>query len=175
MNPAVPFLFFVSLVTASHAAFLSFARARLRYDLALRQRWWNQHLLLNGILWLVVFAWVLLLQRLLPHEATTLAKSIIGWVLIGLGAVLVSWSRLLLGRHQAMGIRFFLPERARQVSSSLYRYLNNPMYDGFILLLVGMGLAFGLRENFFIAVASFILLNLLLARLENPRSSLNPF
>lgn len=49
------------------------------------------------------------------------------------------------------------------------------MYDGFILIFIGVGLLFGIRENFYLAGASFILLNLLLARVENYKWSWNPF
>jgi len=100
---------------------------------------------------------------------------VIGLIALIAGLYLSIKSRILLGRHQAMGIRFFLPEKTTKITNSLYSFLNNPMYDGFILIFIGVGLLFGIRENFYLAGASFILLNLLLARVENYKWSWNPF
>ena len=41
------------------------------------------------------------------------------------------------------------------------------MNDGFILLFVGLGLVLGIVEDFYLALASFVLLNIFLATIEN--------
>lgn len=160
-------LLFSVLVTVSHASALQFGKRHLTAPLADRERWWKRHLPVNGILWLILFVWILFLQFHFPQGETSLFEQITGLLLILLGIVLVVWSRVLLGRHQAMGIRFFLPERSHRVDSSLYRYLTNPMYDGFIFVLIGLGLLLGVKQDYLLAAASFILLNQFLARIEN--------
>ena len=66
-----------------------------------------------------------------------------------------------------MGLRFFYLEKDNRVENFLYRFLNNPMYDGFILVLVGLGLWRGVVEDFYLAFVSFILFNIFLATIEN--------
>ncbi len=84
-------------------------------------------------------------------------------------------ARLALGHDQAMGLRFFLPEKAIRVVTSIYRFLRNPMYDGFILVFMGLGLALGIAADLYLALVSFTLFNVLLASVENYEWSWNPF
>ena len=175
MNQIIPLLGFSALVTISHGSALLFAKSQQKYSHKKREKLWRIHSLVNGSLWIVLLIWILLFQWLALHSIYPSWMRIIGLIMLIAGLYLSIKSRILLGRHQAMGIRFFLPEKTTKITSSLYSFLNNPMYDGFILIFIGVGLLFGIRENFYLAGASFILLNLLLARVENYKWSWNPF
>ncbi len=165
MRPIISLILFAACVTMSHTLFLTHAKPRL----------WNTHLAINGTLWLMLFAWILLLQWQLPHEETSVLSKIIGVIFIAIGMGLVTKVRLLFGREQAMGVRFFFPQRAKRIHSNLFRYFNNPMYDGFLFVLVGLGLTLGITSDFWLAGMSFLLLNLFLARVENFEKNWNPF
>jgi len=67
-----------------------------------------------------------------------------------------------------MGRQFFLRENKKQwITSSIYKYLKNPMYDGFILIFLGLTLMRGTTENLLLALSSFLLLNIFLSRIES--------
>ncbi|QQR55027.1 hypothetical protein IPG41_00400 [Candidatus Peregrinibacteria bacterium] len=100
---------------------------------------------------------------------------VIGLITLIAGLYLSVKSRILLGRHQAMGIRFFLPEKATKITGSLYSFLNNPMYDGFIFIFIGLGLILGIKIDFYLAAWSFLLLNIFLASIENYKWRCSPF
>jgi protein-S-isoprenylcysteine O-methyltransferase Ste14 len=112
-------------------------------------------------------AFLIVLQFLLPHRAVASSFRLLGMGFIAIGVGLVIWVRILLGRNQAMGERFFFPETFRRASSGPFKLLRNPMYDGFILVFAGLALAFGIYEDFILATTSFVLLNLWLSRIEN--------
>lgn len=171
----IPSLLFTALVTISHACFLLWAKNHQSLPHSTRMKLWQIHLYLNGTLWLVVAGWMVTVQFYLPRYQYPFEAQLLGFLLIIIGLSLVAKARLLLGRSQAMGIRFFFPEKAHRIKSSLYRFLNNPMYDGFILIFIGSGFALGIVENFYFAIASFLLLNIFLASIENFEFKLNPF
>jgi len=99
----------------------------------------------------------------------------IGISLIAVGMIITIAISLVLNFQNLMGLRFFYPARTKRVYSSLYRILNNPMYDGFILILVGFGVWLGILQDFYFALASFVLLNIILASVENYELKWNPF
>ena len=175
MNQIIPLLVFSALVTVSHGSALLFAKFQQNYSYKKREKSWRLHSLINGSLWVILLVWILLFQWISPHSIYPLWIEVIGFIALIAGLYLSVKSRILLGRHQAMGIRFFLPEKAKKITSSLYSFLNNPMYDGFILIFVGMGLIFGVKADFYLAVWSFLLLNIFLAGIENYKWKWNPF
>lgn len=165
MKHLIILIVFAALVSTSHATALFFAKKQL----------WKLHQIINGTLWIVVFIGTGAIQFYLPRVEFPFWLRAVGFLSIFIGLALVIRVRLLLGRNQAMGIRFFFPEEAKRVTHSLYTYLNNPMYDGFILLLVGLGFGFGIPYDFYLAGASFILFNVFLAAVENYEWKWNPF
>lgn len=168
-------LLFTTLITISHAYFLSWAKKHQNLPHNTRMKFWQIHLKLNGTLWLIDAGWIIAIQFYLTRYQYPFEARFFGFLLIIIGLFLVAKARLLLGRSQAMGIRFFFPEKAHRIKGSLYRFLNNPMYDGFILIFVGGGFALGIVENFYFALASFLLFNIFLASIENFEFRLNPF
>lgn len=175
MKTVLPLFTFATLVTISHASFLLWAKKQKRARHAARMKLWRLHVHLNGTLWLIVAGWIISVQFYLPHYFYPVWAKLVGSLIILIGFILVVEARLLLGRSQAMGVRFFFPEKTKRIRTSLYRFLNNPMYDGFVLIFIGSGLAFGIREDFYLAIASFLLFNVFLSSIENFEFNVNPF
>lgn len=160
-------LLFALAVTVSHAHALRFAQGMTGAPHEERIRLWRKHERWNGLLWVLLFLFVVIVEFLfIPSRITP--RPFIGIPFLSVGVLLVIWSRLILGRNGAMGIRWFLPERASVWEKrGPYRVLANPMYDGFIFIFLGVGMWFGTTENFYLALVSFFLLNLYLARVES--------
>jgi protein-S-isoprenylcysteine O-methyltransferase Ste14 len=168
-------LIFLIVVTLSHGGVLLFAR-RHQEDLPeKREKWWRLHFWVHGTLWIVSFSGLIFIQWYLPRGIYPWWVQAFGFLSMALGVFLVIRARLLLGHKQAMGIRFFFPEKMKRINTSLYKYLNNPMYDGFILILTGLGLLFGIVVDFYLAGGSFLLFNIFLASIENYGWRWNPF
>ena len=157
--------FFAFFVTVSHAYFLRRAQMLHEAPREVREKLWKKHTWWNGTLWTLLFLAIVVVEYFLPRHVMA-PQPYVGAVFFIVGLVLVVWSRLILGRAGAMGVRWFLPETAPTWQSrGSYRFLGNPMYDGFILVFIGSGLLFGSKENFYLAILSFVLLNLFLARI----------
>ena len=154
------------VVTMSHARSIRNAQSMASAPYEERYRLWQRHERWNGTAWALLFLFIVIsefffLQRIAPYPNT-------GMFLVMIGFILVIWSRLILGRSGAMGIRWFLPERAPVWEiRGPYRILANPMYDGFVFIFLGLGLIFGTIENFYLAAASFLLLNIYLNAVES--------
>jgi protein-S-isoprenylcysteine O-methyltransferase Ste14 len=162
------------IATVSHALLLVLGKRAARTSPARAQQLWRLHQLVNGSLWTILFVGIVLLQGVWPATAVTPYARVAGLVLFSSGLLMVGHARRLLGYERAMGVRFFFPERASWVNDAMYRRLNNPMYDGFVLVLLGAGMMFGIREDVWLALVSFILLNIFLARIENGPGKWNP-
>ena len=160
-------IFLACLVTWSHGRALKTALVHQSNSELERKKAWNRHLVTNGILWLVLFADVLALQFILPRQDLPPLTRLLGLIMILGGVALVAWTRILLGRDQAMGNRFYFPHTTRKVLVGPFPFVRNPMYDGFILILVGLGLSLGIYGDLVLAGVSFLLLNVWLARIEN--------
>ena len=116
------------------------------------------------------------MQFSFPHtlDVSPLVK-LAGISLFVVGLVMVLAISFMLNFEHLMGLRFFYPTKAKRVYSSLFRILNNPMYDGFFLILLGCALWFDIVQDFYIAFAIFLLLNIFLANVENYELKWNPF
>lgn len=166
----------LAIGTFSHASSLLLAKKFRTRSEHFRSRFWKLHCIVNGTIWFAIIGLLIVAQFLFPHIAYPVAMRIWGIALVCFGVILVARAYTLLGMQRAMGSRFFFPETSQQVlKSSLYRFLHNPMYDGFILIILGVGLWFGIKEDFYLAATLFALLNILLAFVENPMFALNPF
>lgn len=63
-------------------------------------------------------------------------------------------------------------QKIEWITKGIYSYLHNPIYDGFVLMLVGLALVTQLSFNLILAFASFMLLNVFLASVENSQFKL---
>ena len=157
-------LIFFALVTLSHAMFILKAKKSL----------WKLHFTLNSILWSALLMWIVLAQ-FQDADLFFSAPIRLAGVLMTIGGVfLVFKVAKVLNLQELMGRRFFYPSESKKIDGGIFKYLNNPMYDGFILILVGLGFYLGLSFDFYLAGASFIFLNVFLASVENYKFSWNP-
>jgi len=168
-------ILFFAFAALSHGAFLFFARHHQNYSTEKKLRLWLLHTWLNGTLWLMLASFVGTAQFLFLRFNPTPQVQFLGLVSLVIGCFFVARSHLALGFKQAMGLRFFFPKKTKKITAGLYRFLNNPMYDGFLFILIGLGLTLGIVEDFYLAIASFILLNIFFASVENYTLKLNPF
>ncbi|MBI1974559.1 MAG: hypothetical protein HYS51_01770 [Candidatus Zambryskibacteria bacterium] len=169
------FLLFI-FTTLSHACFLIFAHRHPQMSEQTRRKFWLAHLWGNGIVWAVLFVWMIVMQFTFPHTlvVSNFAK-LTGFIFFIVGVSIVIKIALVLNFEHLMGLRFFYPAKAKRVYSSLYHVFRNPMYDGFVLMLIGVALFLGIKEDLYLALASFLLLNIVLATVENYEFSWNPF
>lgn len=160
-------LAFAVVVTVSHARSLRRAQINSQAPREERLALWQKHQRVHGTIWVLLLIAIGLVEIFFTHPLIT-AKPLLGLPLVAAGLLLAVWSRRILGRAGAMGIRWFLPEDAGHWEArGPYRWLANPMYDGFLLIFLGLGIGLGIHENFFLALASLILLNACLARVES--------
>lgn len=168
-------LFLFVLATLSQGGALYYAGRHQGADFASRKKWWLIHYIFNGILWLVLLAMIIWLQFSAQRNQAGQYMEFFGAILTIAGLALSWKSMIVLGLENAMGKRFFFPENSSEIHVSTYRILNNPMYDGFLLVFLGLGFQLGISENFQLALASLLLLNVGLASIENYRISWNIF
>ena len=169
------FLLF-AFATFSQAGVVIFARRHPHMSESTRRHLWLTHIWGNGILWSIPILWIIAMQFSLTRTLNVSPLIRLTGISLFVGGVaLVIAVSFILNFQELMGLRFFYPTRAKRVSSSLYRFLNNPMYDGFLLMLLGGGLWLGIAEDFYIALASLLLINVFLASIENYELKWNPF
>jgi len=90
--------------------------------------------LLSGICLEIIFSWPLVLGN-------WLIMSIVGTAITSAGLYFMMWGH---GRFQALGVN--VPTNmpvSRLVTDGAHKYSRNPMYVGFISILIGFGLAAG--------------------------------
>lgn len=155
---------FFLFVTLSHALFLWWGKKSQG-----KSRIWKIHLVVNGILWLILLGSIALIQLHSYDFQPAVWIKFLGSLSITVGMVLIISSFKNLGFKRAMGQRFFFKEEKVWISRGVYAKLTNPMYDGFFLILLGFGLFFGIVSDFFLALLSFLLLNVFLASIENQK------
>lgn len=91
----------------------------------------------------------------------------IGLLLIILGILLIIRSVQVLGFKNYAGYRFFNKNsRDRLVHKDIFRYMQNPSYNGFILVFLGFGFMLNSFEQIVLAGLSFVLLNFIEAKVE---------
>lgn len=169
MLEIIPLILFATLVTISHASFVIFAKKHEK-NFHLLKSLWNIHYWANGTLWLLVIAWIIWIQinSKVAEFPFVLQLVGIGLFLLGLYLTLVSFRKL--GLKQLLGYRFFSKEEYQWTSLGIYSYLHNPMYDGFVLMLLGMGLWREITADFYGALVAFLLGNIFLASIEKEKT-----
>ena len=91
----------------------------------------------------------------------------LGWGLFALAAVLFVASFGQLGLRRTFNGYFFDSGSPKLVSGAIYRWLENPMYDGFWISFVGLALIQANAAYLVLAAASYLLLNRCEAKIEN--------
>ncbi|GEM_PF-3402902 len=172
MQYVSPIVLFFILVTFSQALFLIYIKNLKNESNTHRLKFWKIHYAFNGILWLLLLSWIIVFQFYSKRANFSPLLQISGIVLFLIGLYFSIRSIKQLGLTQAMGYRFFKNEKTKWYSSEIYSALHNPMYDGFILVFLGLALTFGIIGDFFLALASFLLLNVFLATIEKEKSEL---
>ncbi len=159
---------FATFVTISHALTLFWMQRNQAISIKTRKRAWRLHILINGNLWRLLFLWVIAVQ-LYFFKGISFAWMPFSILLIGAGLWLAISAHVKLGGFEGgMGKIFFFPNNSKGwIKDGLYRYLGNPIYDGFVLILIGLGILLGAIENYYLALTSFILLNGILAFIES--------
>ena len=126
---------------------------------------WMAHVILLSVIW---GAFLLGLVYLRPPEwqlpswlhSVGLLVSIIGFLM-----VVMSWVRL--GTIGTLNGRFFGKGQKKLLKGGLFS-LRNPMYVGFALLFIAAAFWLGNAFYLWMAALSFVLLNMVQARIENP-------
>lgn len=146
------------------------------HALSLRQiiKWtFRSHLWVMGSLWSVVVLMAVYLAISLPRiNYHSQLLPMIGVILLVVGLITATYHEFLLGWQRSMGARFFEMDNSTAVNwitKGLYRFLKNPMYDGFLLFFVGLYLLKGQPDYLVLTISSLLLLNIFLARIENKR------
>ncbi|MFQ6026892.1 MAG: methyltransferase family protein [Dehalococcoidia bacterium] len=138
-------------------------------------RWWGcRAFTIYNFVTLVPWAAFLvayLSLHLRPHQLLPCHS---GWVQVAggaiflLGAVLALWVGKLLGPARLNGVRHFSATAdAKGIESGPFRWMDNPMYTGCFLMLLGIGLWKNSLPDLVIALESLILLNHFQSRIEN--------
>lgn len=161
----ISILFIIATIT--HGSFLVSAK-NVKDDKS-RLLFWYFHNWINGMLWLTLIITIIFLQFRIGDFKQNFIILVIGAILCITGSVLIIYSFSKLGFKKAMGYRFFVHNKLEWISEGAYSFLQNPMYEGFVLVLVGLGLIRGIMADFYIAAESFLFLNLFLASIENRR------
>lgn len=164
------FAFFI-FVTLSQAVFLLLAKNSV--SKSFKKKLWNIHYSFNGLLWIILTFWIIFIQTGLKDIEFSIPVKITGAILVLLGCFLSINNTKKLSLRQAMGYRFFTDEKITWISSGTYSFLKNPIYDGFILVFLGLGFLVGIVANFYLALLSFILLNVILASIEKEKTGLD--
>ena len=141
--------------------------------------WWGPHAfsIYNAITLIPWAAFVLAHLALqftqhpsLPWESLWI--QVIGGILISFGVSLALWVAILMGPARLNGRRHFAPaSREARVTTVPFRWLKNPMYTGYFLVLLGIALWMSSLFDLAIALESLLLLNGFQARIENRRLS----
>lgn len=120
------------------------------------------HATIISVFWLIFVAF---LSQLNLYSSIVLPLwPIVGYGLAASADILFAVSISAIGSGSLINANFF--HDAKVVSSSIYRYLKNPIYDSYALFFVALGFLYGNGSYIVIAVASFIGLNIIESNIE---------
>ena len=138
-------------------------------------RWWGGRAfaiynLITLIPWVAFLLTYVTLQfrqhPLLPWSSLWL--QVIGGILAVLGAFLALWVATLFGPARLNGSRHFTgATEEERIKSGPFRWIDNPMYTGYFLVLLGIALWQNSLYDLIIALEALLLLNGVQARIEN--------
>lgn len=87
-----------------------------------------------------------------------------GLIAIAIGLFVVSTSQI--GSGALVNVNFFQKNKTKYVTTGVYKYLKNPIYDSYFLLFIGLGFALSNAAFFIIAGLSFVGLNIIEGKIE---------
>lgn len=157
-------LLFAIAVTINSAAVYGQRRYKVYTRLFGRYDWYFHVLLLSAI-WIGFLSAVILIQLPIYRLSRVLRPLGIISALIGAWLIIVSWSKL--GTAGTCNGWYFGRGPKRQLEGGVFK-LHNPMYSGFVWLFVSTALWSENASYLWLAGTSFILLNLIQARVEEP-------
>lgn len=165
-----PFIAF-GLVTFLHYLSLKIQDRHQFYTRAFGQRvgFWI-HFGVTALLW--VYLGILLSDNNIPGISKPLLVSFQGMKVVSnilnvTGIILIFWSFLLLGIRRMWGVRYFEHQTQTRIEErGPYRWLNNPMYNGFSLLFLASAFMDNSLVHALLALESVALFHFL-AKFEN--------
>ena len=160
-----------ALVTVLHYLSLKVQAKHEFYTKTFGKYGFQIHCLITGFLWILLFvAFIFTDKSNYPNLSifnSYLFKPM-GFLLSLIGIVLIFWSGSLLGLKKAWGIRFFEKKYKDIIEKrGPYKFLVNPIYDGFFVYFLGKTIVTDSLLYLFLSLESFLLLNIFLARFEN--------
>ena len=120
------------------------------------------HATLISVFWLIFVGF--LSQLNLHSSIATPSWPIISYGLVIGAAMLFAISIRALGSGALINANFF--QNSKVVSSSVYRYIKNPIYDSYLLLFLALGMIYGNAAYLLVALTSFIGLNIIESKVE---------
>ncbi len=103
-----------------------------------------------------------------PLPWSNLWLQVIGGILVVSGTCLSVWVATLFGPARLNGLRHFAgATKEERIASGPFRWIDNPMYTGYFLILLGIALWQNSLYDLVIALESLLLLNGVQARIEN--------
>ena len=113
--------------------------------------WWIRIIVIALIIALAYFFPSFRTHRLSYFSAPPLWLGILADIVVFLGLVIILWARVVLGSNWS--IITTLKEKHKLVKRGPYKYVRHPMYSGFILLFLGIGLWINSIISYLIVVA----------------------
>lgn len=138
-------------------------------------RWWGARAFsIYNFITLAPWAAFLLFYVTLQFEQhpqlpwPSLWHQVIGGILVVSGTCLSVWVATLFGPARLNGLRHFTGATDEgRIKSGPFRWIDNPMYTGYFLILLGIALWQNSLYDLVIALESLLLLNGVQARIEN--------
>jgi len=160
-----------AIITFFHYLSLKLQSRYQIYTIYFDKKAFTVHFIFTSLLWIV---WLILFFILSPNNPS------IGlpfynqfFVPMGIftsmvGLILIIWSGCLLGLRRAWGIRYFEKNLKNKIERrGPYKYLNNPIYDGFVLYSLGKALTNNSFIYLLISLECYLFFNVFLSSFEN--------
>ncbi len=127
---------------------------------------WYLHLAIVAPGWLV---FLYLVSDLGRHRGWPLPQQLrpAGILILGLSCALWLWTFALLGPERTANGNIFGHGPTEPVDEGPFRYLQNPMYDSYLLAFVGLALWKANAQYLLLVLESYVLLNLVEGSVEN--------
>lgn len=157
-------LLFTAVVAINSVAVYAQRRFKL-YTKLFGKYDWSAHVILLSVIWTAFLLALIFIQPpnwKLPSVFRPLG---VAAATIGMWMAVVSWARL--GTMGTCNGWFFGHGPTKQLKGGVFR-LRNPMYTGFVLLFIGAAFWLENAAYLWLAAISFVLLNLIQARVERP-------
>jgi protein-S-isoprenylcysteine O-methyltransferase Ste14 len=151
--------------------FIEFLNLYIQFKWKLPTKWFGNkafaiHKNVIGILWAITFFFIVFLQlKTYPIFHQSIFLKYLGIVFLFTGIIIAVWAFKLLGIKRSSHLNFF-EENVPIVKESLYKYIKDPEYLGFWLILTGLTIFTASLYNLIITI-EFIILMLPLTFLEN--------